>query len=474
MEKLIKADVCVIGGGAGGLSFAAAAVQMGASVIVIEKGKMGGDCLHHGCVPSKAILASGRIAKYIRESKAYGIIDNKVSADYKRVRKHIRESIADIEPHDSAARFESLGVHVIHGFASFKNKKEVQVGDSIIRAKRFIVATGSSAKAPAIPGLDQTQYYTNESIFDLDKQPKHLIVIGGGPIGCELSQAHCLLGTKVSLIQRGKILSKDDPELTEVVRDQMIQDGLNLYEDTQIVKVSETRIGPQVIFEQAGQTKKLQGTHLLIAAGRQPNLSGLNLEAAGIKYTNRGIQVNKCLRSSNRKVYAIGDVAGSYQFTHIANYHAGIAIKNILFHWPAKVHYHAVPWVTYVEPELAHVGMGEEEAKEKYKKIRVLKLPFSDNDRAITERRTDGFIKVIANRKGIILGAEMVGHDADELISLWAYAISNKLHIKSLTNFIVPYPTRTELSKAIAQLYYKPLIYSAFIKKVVKFLMWFS
>jgi len=473
MDNMIKTDICVIGGGSGGLAFAEKAVQMGASVVIVEKGKMGGDCLFHGCVPSKAILASARIAKYVATSREYGVIDNKVAADYKKIRQHIYESIADIAPHDSKERFESLGVKVIHGFASFKNKKEIRVGEITIRAKRFVVATGSSAKAPPIFGLEGTPYYTNETIFDLEKQPKHLIVIGGGPIGCELSQAHCLLGTPVSLIQRGKILSKDDPELTEVVRDQFIQDGLNLYEDAQIKEVMKTKVGVQVVFEHDGATKKLQGSHLLIAVGRQPNLQGLNLEAAGIQYTPRGITVNTCLRSSNRRVYAIGDIAGGYQFTHIAHYHADIVLKNILFHWPAKVHYHAVPWVTYVEPELGHVGMSETEAREKYKNIRVLKLPFHDNDRAVTERRTSGFIKVIANRKGIILGAEIVGHDADELIGLWAYVISNKLPIKSLTNFIVPYPTRTELSKAIAQLYYKPLIYSSWMKKLVKFLMWF-
>lgn len=454
---MIKTDICVIGAGSGGLSVAAGAVQMGAEVVLVEKGEMGGDCLNYGCVPSKSLLAMAH-----------------KQSNFEQAHEHVQRVIATIAPKDSVERFTKLGVKVIQGEGRFINKKEIKVNDKIIRAKYFVIAVGSKPMAPPITGLDKINYLTNETIFDLSQCPKHLIIIGGGPIGCEMAQAHCLLGARVSLIQRSRILNKDDPELTSVVHEQLIRDGIDIYEDLEIISVEQNGDEIAVKIKQNNQEKIIIGSHLLVAVGRKPDIKNLNLREAQIAFDKKGIKVDKRLRSTNKKVYAVGDVAGGYQFTHVSSYHASIVLRNILFHLPAKTDYRAVPWVTYTNPELAHVGLYEEEANKKFSEIKVISLPFSENDRAQAEGDTIGLIKVITKKNGEILGASIVGNKAGELIDIWCLAINKKLKMKDIAGCIIPYPTRGEISKQIAGAFYAPVLFSKKIRRLVRFLLWFS
>jgi pyruvate/2-oxoglutarate dehydrogenase complex dihydrolipoamide dehydrogenase (E3) component len=469
----IYADLCIIGAGSGGLSVAAGAVQMGASVVLIENHKMGGDCLNYGCVPSKATISVARTADKMRHADKFNLTSVAPKVDYKELAAYVTSVIAQIAPNDSVARFTELGVNVLQGTGKFIDAKTVQVGQTVVKGRRFVIATGSTAAIPPIPGLDQTPYLTNETIFALEQTPAQLIVIGGGPIGCELAQAHLMLGTKVTLLEGFKILPKDDSEATQVVREQLLQQGLDLHEGIKVLQTRKTDSGIEVTIEADGAEKVIQGSHLLIAAGRKPNLANLALEKANIDFHPRGINVDDRLRTSNKKVFAIGDTAGSFQFTHAAGYHAGIVIRNALFHLPAKVNYRAMPWVTYTTPELAHVGLNEDMATEQGTNYETISWPFKENDRAIAENDTAGFIKILLGKKGLILGVTIVGPHAGELITTYVLAINKGLKIKDLADMIVPYPTLAEVGKRAAGKYYLPLISSPRMKKIVRFLQKF-
>jgi len=467
----LDVDICVIGAGSGGLSVAAGASQMGAAVALVEKGDMGGDCLNTGCVPSKAMLAAGHVAQTVRDASAFGVNAELTSVDHAGVHGHVHEVIAAIAPNDSQERFESLGVRVIRAAGRFADANTLQAGDATIRAKYFVVATGSSAFVPPIEGLDGIDYFTNENIFDNKAAIDHLIVIGGGPIGMELAQAHRRLGAKVTVMELLRLLPKDDPDLTKIVIDKVRAEGVSFHEGGRGLKLKKTAAGIIATCTTANGPQKVTGSHVLIATGRKANVDGLNLEAAGVRYSARGIEVDARLRSSNRRIHAIGDVAGPYQFTHMAAYQAGIVIRNILFKLPARVDYSAVPWVTYTDPELAHVGMSAADAKAKGVDIRVLTWPFSENDRAQAERRTEGFIKVITTPKGRILGASIVGLHAGELIQPWVLAISRKLKISAMAGMIAPYPTLAEISKRVAGSFYTEKLFSERTQKLVRFLL---
>jgi len=474
MAETIKTDICIIGAGSGGLSVAAGASQMGADTVLIERDKMGGDCLNYGCVPSKALIAAGHTAHIMRHSDRFGIEGVAPSVDYAKVRDHVRGVIAAIEPNDSVERFTGLGVNVILGAARFTGPNTVEADGKTIQAKRFVIATGSAAMIPPIPGLDQAPYLTNETVFELDTRPDHLIVIGGGPIGAEIAQAHCRLGTDVTIVEMFDFLGKDDPELTEVIRRQFAKDGVTIKTQTAVTAVEMDGDKIVVVAEKDGQTERIAGSHLLIAAGRQPNLDGLDLEAAGVAYKRQGIEVDARLRTTNKKIFAIGDVAGPYQFTHMAGYHAGIVIRNALFKLPAKVDYRAVPWVTYTDPELAHVGMTEAQAKKAHSgAINILRWPFHENDRAQAERETEGLIKVVTTKKGRVLGASVVGPRAGELLMPWVLAVGSKQKIGTMAGLIAPYPTLGEVSKRVAGSYYTPSLFSERTRKIVRFLLRF-
>jgi pyruvate/2-oxoglutarate dehydrogenase complex dihydrolipoamide dehydrogenase (E3) component len=473
MSNLLKVDLCVIGAGSGGLSVAAGASQMGARVALIEKGKMGGDCLNYGCVPSKALLAAGHAAEAHRRSARFGVAADKPAVDSKRVFAHVHGAIAAIAPNDSVERFEGLGVKVIKAEARFIGPDEVEAGDWRIAARRFVVATGSTASVPPIPGLAAAGYYTNESVFYADKLPDHLIVIGGGPIGIEMAQAHRHLGARVTVLELFTILPKDDPELVDVVRRQLHEDGIDVLEGVGITGVEKTAAGVAVKLKRskhdAGE-ERIDASHILVATGRRPNVDGLALEKAGIRHSPRGIEVDRRLRTSNKKVFAMGDVAGGPQFTHVAGYHAGIVIKNALFRLPAKVDTRAVPWVTYTTPELAQVGMTEADARKAGRDFRILRWPYHENDRAQTEGLTDGMIKALVTPKGEILGCGIAGAHAGELIQAWVLAMGTKAKIGAIAQMIAPYPTLGEVSKRVAGSFYTPVLFSERTRKIVRFL----
>lgn len=468
MTKTITADLCIIGAGSAGLSIAAAAAQMGARTVLIEGDRMGGDCLNTGCVPSKSLLAAAHAAHAVRCSQKFGIVADTPKVRFEAVHDHIHDVIASIAPHDSAERFEALGCTVLRSHGSFIDEHTVEAGDNIVRARRFVVSTGSRAAVPPIPGLESVPYFTNETIFTLKDLPSHLIIIGAGPIGCEMAQAFRRLGANVTMLEKGIMMPKDDPEAVEIVRHAFTVEGITIAEKVDIERVESTPDG-LAVYLSGGQ--HIEGSHLLIAAGRRPNVEGLNLASAGIDFSPRGINVDARLRTSNRRVFAAGDVAGGPQFTHWASYHAGIVIRNALFRLPAKVDMRALPWVTYSDPELAQVGLTESEAHARHgDAIRVLHSRFADNDRARAERRTEGFAKAITDRRGRILGATIVGAHAGELIQPWGLAISSGLKIGKMAGMITPYPTLGEINKRAAGSFFTPKLFSARTRWLVRML----
>ena len=472
MAETLTPDICVIGGGSGGLSVAAAAAAFGVPTVLIERHKMGGDCLNTGCVPSKALLAAARRAALMQNSGAFGVTAQGVAIDFAKVHEHVQRVIAAIAPVDSVERFTGLGVRVIQGHASFKDHKTVVVGDKYeIRARRFVIASGSTPAVPPISGLDQGPYFTNESIFNLTALPKHLIVIGAGPIGLELAQAFRRLGSAVTVCEAAQPLAKDDPECAAIVLDQLEREGVVLRSGVKVSRVAYTVGSVSVTIEGTGGDETLEGTHLLVAAGRKATTAGLDLEAAGVAYDRAGIFVNQQLKTANKRVYAIGDAAaGQLQFTHAANYHAGLVIRNALFRLPVRVNNDAIPWVTYTEPELAQTGLSEAAARKRGIRIRILRWPYHDNDRAQAERETHGHIKVITTAKGKILGATIVGAQAGELISAWTLAIAQGLNIRAFTGFVLPYPTLSEIGKRAAIDYFTPSLTSPWVRRIIAWL----
>lgn len=465
--ETIVADLCIIGGGAGGLSVAAEAVQLGLSVVLIEKHKMGGGRLNDACVPSKALIAAGRRAHLMRTSANFGIAPVNPQIDQRAVHAHISDVVASIAPNDSVERFAGLGVHVIHGAASFTDGTTVVAGDSRITARRFVIATGSTPAIPSIAGLDSVPYSTNETIFDRRQKIDHLIVIGGGPAGLELAQAYLRLGSRVTVLEAVKALGKDDPELSEFVLGHLRAEGVDLREGSRVEQVEPTPSGGvRVTFTSVSGTEMIEGSHILLAAGRTPALEDLNLEAAGIKYDRRGIQVNNSLVTSNSRVFAIGDVIGGPQFTHVATYHAGIVLRRALFRLPATVRETHLPRVTLTDPELAQVGLTEQAARDRHGQINVLRWPLHENDRAQAERTTDGFVKAITDKNGRILGAGVAGPHAGELIQVWSLAISQGLKIKAMTRWVAPYPTLGEVNTRAAVGYYALAAGNPLIRKV--------
>ncbi len=474
MAETIKTDMCVIGAGSAGLSVAAGASQMGAETVLIEKGPMGGDCLNYGCVPSKALLAAGAAAQAFRDADRYGVRSATPAVDMAAVRDHVQGVIAAIAPHDSVERFEGMGVRVIPGAAQFSAPNEVVVGDIAVRARRFVIATGSSPFVPPITGLDAAPYFTNETIFANDVLPSHLIVVGGGPIGLELAQAYRRLGAAVTVVEMFQCLAKDDPDIAKVALDRLRAEGVALREQTKVTAVSRHDGVVRVHTEQGGEAGHVDGSHLLIAVGRKANVEELGLQNAGIDFSPRGIAVDPGLRTSNRRVFAAGDVAGPYQFTHMAGYHAGVIIRRALFRLPASVDYRAVPWVTYTDPEVGQVGITEADARKQDPNIRVVTWPFADIDRAQTERHTDGLVKVITSGRGRVLGVSIVGCHAGELLQSWALMIGRKMKIGAMASVIAPYPTYGEINKRAAGAYFTPSLFSDRTRKLVKFLSRFG
>ncbi|KUF12483.1 dihydrolipoyl dehydrogenase family protein [Pseudoponticoccus marisrubri] len=462
----IKTDILVIGAGSGGLSVAAGAVQMGADVTLLEAHKMGGDCLNYGCVPSKALIASAKTAHAMAHAAPYGVADAAPQVDYAAAKDHVAEVIATIEPVDSQERFEELGVRVIRETGRFVTDRVVEAGPWRITARRIVIATGSSPFVPPIPGLEDVPYLTNETIWDLRTRPDHLLIIGGGPIGMEMAQAHRRLGSQVTVIEGDRALGKDDPELAGIVLDTLRDEGIEIAENA---LAQEVRQAGDAIEVETKDGRVFRGSHLLVAVGRKANTEALNLKAAGIETTKTGVKVDDSLKTTNRRVYAIGDAAGGLQFTHVAGYHAGIVIRSALFGLPAKARTEHLPWATYTQPELAHVGLTEAQARKAHgDKLEVARFAYNHNDRAIAERKTKGLIKVMVV-KGRPVGASITGHQAGELIALWSLAISGGLKMSTISGMVAPYPTISELNKRVAGAYFTPRLFeNDLVKKVVR------
>lgn len=470
-DNILNPDLCIIGAGSGGLSVAAGAAQMGADVVLIEGHKMGGDCLNVGCVPSKSLLAAAHKAALIREGAGVlGVSSKGVKVNMPDVHSHVQDVIAQIRPHDSVERFEGLGVKVISDYARFTSPVEVQTGNTRIQARYFVIASGSVPVVPDIQGLDRVDYLTNENIFDLTQLPKHLIILGSGPVGCEMGQAFRQLGAQVTILSHSALLPHDDDDLKDILKQKFKADGIVLHENAHIQEVNKNKQAIIVKIKTSGnQTLEIEGSHLLVAAGHKAATEKLNLDEAKVEVDQRGIIVDKAMRTSNKKIFAIGDVTNTYRFTHIAGYQAGIVIQRALFKMPAKANYNAVPWVTYTNPEIANVGMNEKTALEKMgeKNFQVLKWPYLENDRAKAERETEGFVKVIIKPNGKILGAAIAGKQAGDLLQPWSLAISKGLKIKDMAQIIVPYPTLGEINKRAAGSYFTPRIFSPKVKKIV-------
>ncbi|MDD9910126.1 MAG: FAD-dependent oxidoreductase [Ahrensia sp.] len=484
MAETLTPDICVIGAGSGGLVVASAAAAFGVDVVLIEKGKMGGDCLNYGCVPSKAIIASAKHAYSMQQASKFGVhmpsgrAKTKASQpkiDYQQVHDHIHSVIDTIAPMDSQERFESLGVTVLRGAARFTDAKTVVCNDTTIKARRIVVATGSEAFVPPIPGLDTVNYFTNETLFDRTEPAGRMIVIGAGPIGMEMAQAHHRLGAQVTVIEGFKALANDDPELTSIVLDKIREEGVEIREGVKVAKVAKTASGGVALtLEKESGEEIIEGDTLLVAAGRAATLEGLGLDKAGIEHTKRGIKVDKTMRTTNRRVYAIGDAAGGLQFTHVAGYHAGLVIRSILFRMRAKENTHIIPWCTYTQPELAHVGHTEKTAREAFGNVTILRWPYAENDRAQAEKKTTGLIKMVTRKNGKIEGVSIVGDMAGEMINMWALAISQGLKVRDVAGYVPPYPTMSEIGKRAATTFYTESTKNLWVRRVIRFLRMFG
>jgi pyruvate/2-oxoglutarate dehydrogenase complex dihydrolipoamide dehydrogenase (E3) component len=464
-------DMCVIGAGAAGLTTAAIAAQLGARTVLIERGEMGGECLNTGCVPSKALLAAAKATHTVRTAGRFGVNSAAPDLDFAAVRQHLRGVVGAIAPHDSAERFEGLGVDVVRAEARFVGPREIAAGNRAIRARRVVLATGSEPAVPPIPGIDSVPYFTNETIFDNGRLPDHLVIIGAGAAGIELAQAYRRLGAAVTIVEAARAMPRDDPELAGMLLRCLSDEGIGIREQADIKSAEPTRTGVALNVEANGQHIRIEGSHLLIAAGRKPRIEGLDLDRAGIRYDNRGITVDRRLRTTARGVFAIGDAIDAPHLTHVAGYHAGIVIRNALFRLPAKVDYTALPWVTYTDPELAQIGATEAEARRRCgDDVRVLRMPIAENDRAQTERQTAGIVKIVAHRNGQVLGASILAAHAGELAHVWVLAIERRLKLHHIASMLAPYPTWGETNKSVAGEFYKPRLFGAWTRRAVRIL----
>lgn len=462
MSETLRPDICVIGAGAAGLSVAAGAAALGVSCVLVEKAAMGGDCLNAGCVPSKALLAMAARAK------ASGPVD------FASVRQHLRNVHDAIAVNDSAARFTAMGVRVVQGTACFTGPDTLGVGEFTIAARRFVVATGSRPAVPAIEGLDAVSYLTNESIFTLEALPRHLIIIGAGPIGLEMAQAFRRLGSEVSVFEAGRALGRDDREAASIVLHALRDEGITIHEQARIMRIVPQADGIGVVVGEGVGEHLVSGSHLLVATGRQPVTDGLGLDVAGVEVSRHGIEVDQHLKTRNRRIYAAGDVLGGLLFSHAANYHAGVILKNALFRLPAVADPAHIPWSSYTAPPLARAGLSEEKARNMHGEIRILRWPFAENDRAVCEGDTSGFIKVFTTRRGKVLGAVIVGRGADDLIGIWALAARQGMNIRTMADCVFPYPTRGEISKRVAGRFFAPSLSSPFLRRALSFLRKFG
>lgn len=464
-----KRDLVVIGGGTGGLIVTSVAAQLGLKVTMIERrDKLGGDCLQTGCVPSKTLIHAAKVASLMRRAGDYGLNAVEPEVDLGRVSDHVQSVIDQIQPHDDPERFRDYGAEVLFGHASFTDPHTVEVSGQRLHGRRFVIATGSSPFIPPIPGLADVPYLTNENIFSLRELPARLIVLGGGAIGVEMAQAYARLGSQVTIVERlPHILPQEDPEISDMLAQSLKAEGIDILTNTSAEHVSKTEAVYHMRCSRENKNDcELECDALLVAVGRKPNVAGMGLESAGVDYDNKGIKVDRRLRTSSKHIFACGDVAGPYPFTHMAEYQAGIVISNAIFRFPKKTSYRVVPWVTYSDPELARVGITEQQAKQQGLDVDVLRFPFSGIDRALAEVETTGEMKLIS-RKGKILGATILGPHAGELIHEIVLAMQTGLKIGDISATIHAYPTLAQISRRTVNTYYGEKLFSDRTRKVV-------
>ncbi|HAH21721.1 MAG: dihydrolipoyl dehydrogenase [Omnitrophica WOR_2 bacterium GWF2_43_52] len=469
-------DVVIIGGGAAGLVAATGAAALGAKTALIEKNKLGGDCTWYGCIPSKSLLKSAQIFSLVKRLKEFGIsAGTQNTYDSSLVMSHVRDIIKKISTHHPPEVFEKRGIKVLFAGPKFIDQNTLECKGEKISAKRFIIATGSHPMIPPIAGLKDIGYLTNENIFDLEVLPKSLAVLGGGPIGMELSLAFARLGVEVSIIEMfDRLMAREDKEIAEVLVDEFKAEGIRIYTGKKAVRFLKD--GGLVSLTLEDKDKKqsvVKAEQVLVAVGRAANVQGLDLEKSGVKYSTKGVEVDATLRTSAKNIYACGDVAGPYQFSHMAEYQAIIAIGNALFPFKRKVDYSVVPWCTFTDPEVARVGLTEDEAKAKHKNIRVYRSFYSGNDRAVTDREEKGLAKVITDKKGYILGAHIVGANAGEIIHEYVLVKSLKLKIKNLSSAIHIYPTLAQVVKRSADEYYIEMMNAGWLKGFFRLMLKF-
>ncbi len=450
-------DLVVIGGGPAGLVAAAGAAGLGADVALVEKQFMGGDCLNFGCVPSKALLRAAHAAHDVRQASRFGIIADEPRVDFQRVMRRVTGLRTQMSEHDSVERFTELGIDVFLGAGEFSGPRTVRVGDDELRFSRALIATGAKSANLPVPGLAEAAFLTNETIFHLEQQPQHLIVIGAGPIGCELAQAFRRLGSRVTVVALDpRVLPKEDADAAAALQKQMESEGVEFQLGAGIQKVEHGGGQKTVFFEREGSagpvTAQVTGDEILLAAGRRPVTEGLGLDAAGVAYERSGVQVNERMQTSNRRVYAAGDVCSMYQFTHAADASARIVIQNALFFGRKKASSVTIPWATYTDPEISHVGISAEEAVERGDAVQTQTVSLASLDRAVLDG-TEGFARIHHKPNGTILGATIVGGHAGDLIGEVALAMSAGIRLGTLANSVHPYPTQSEVLKRLGDAY---------------------
>jgi len=466
-------DIGIIGGGAAGLTVASGAAQLGAKTLLVEKEKeLGGDCLHFGCVPSKTLIRTAQAYHTIKNSQAFGLPSVEIPpVDFTKVKERIQAVIATIQKHDSEERFCSLGAKVQFGEPSFTDEHSIRLNGQTVSAKTWVIATGSSPDSPPIEGLDKTPHITNKEIFSLDHLPESMIILGAGPIATEMAQAFCRLGTKVSVVQRsGQILSKEDKDMADEVMQVLTSEGVAFYLNTPVLGVRDLGYQREVLIkDKEGKTTSLTAERILVAMGRDPNIRGLNLDGIGVEFDRKGVKVDERMRTSQKHVYAAGDVTGKFQFTHAAGYEGGIVVSNAIFHLPRKANYTFLPWCTYTDPELSSIGMNEKGAKEAGIDYSVFTELFMGNDRSLAEGERTGKIKMLLDKNEKPLGVQILGPQAGELLSEWVAVLNGKVKLSTLASAIHPYPTLGEINKRVAGAYLSPKIFSDRVRKGLKF-----
>lgn len=466
-------DLGIIGGGAAGLTVASGAAQLGAKTLLVEKEReLGGDCLHFGCVPSKTLIRTAQVYYLMKKAKDYGLPAVEVPpVDYEEVKKRIQSVISTIQKHDSAERFCALGAKVEFGRPVFSDEQAIRINGATYSARHWVIATGSSPGVPLVEGLDQTPYLTNKEIFFLDRLPRSLIILGAGPIAIEMAQAFGRLGTQVSVVQRsGQILSKEDKDMADEVMQVLKDEGVVFYLNTAVVRVRDLGDEREVIIKNnLGPEIGLKAEKILVALGRDPNLAGLNLDKIGVAFDSRGIKVDERLRTTQKHIYAAGDVTGRFQFTHAAGYEGGIVLSNAIFHLPRKTNYTFMPWCTFTDPELASIGMNETSAQEAGLEYTVWTEAFQDNDRGLAEGEKVGRIKMILDRHEKPLGVQILGPQAGELLSEWVAVLNGRVKLSALASAVHPYPTLGEINKRVAGTFFSTKLFSDRVKKGLKF-----